>query len=295
MILGGGGMLGHKMSQVLGDQLDTTATFRRLPTDPSVTELLGRCNLLHPLDANDLKGIARVLDENCPDVVVNCIGVVKQLDMGKDPIACISLNSLFPHLLAELCTERGIRLIHISTDCVFSGKLGLYREDSFADADDLYGRTKYLGEVAGAGCLTLRTSIIGRELSWAHGLVEWLLSQEGKSVKGFRRAIFSGLTTIELSRVILRIVTEFLDLSGVYQVAATPINKHDLLCMISDVYGLNVDIEPDDDFVCDRSLDGKRFREATGIVTPSWLDMIQAMYNDPTPYDEIRARLVSEG
>ncbi|MCA1594057.1 MAG: sugar nucleotide-binding protein, partial [Acidobacteria bacterium] len=178
--------------------------------------------------------------------------------------------------------------VHLSTDCVFSGREGHYVEASAPDAGDLYGRTKLLGEVEGDHCLTVRTSMIGRELEGAHGLLEWFLNQDDKRVRGFKRAVFSGFTTTALADVLARIITEHADLSGVWHVAAAPVNKFDLLTLIKEVYGLKVEIEPDESFVCDRSLDDTRFRAATGFDAPAWPEMIARMRDDPTPYDEFR-------
>jgi dTDP-4-dehydrorhamnose reductase len=181
-------------------------------------------------------------------------------------------------------------MITISSDCVFSGRKGGYREDDASDAEDLYGRTKALGEVVEPKCLTLRTSMIGRELSGEQGLTEWLLSQAGRRVQGYRRAVFSGLTTLELSRVIVHIIEREPLLSGLYHVSSAPIAKYDLLHLINERYALDISIEPDDQSACDRSLNGSRFRETTGYVVPPWPDLIREMYEDPTPYDEIRSK-----
>jgi dTDP-4-dehydrorhamnose reductase len=287
LVLGASGMLGHKLCQAAAERFDAVATFRSASAG-QLARALGVADWLAPVLAEDIGTVRRVLDERRPDVAVNCVGVVKQLAEAKDPVTSISVNALFPHLLARECRGRGIRLIHVSTDCVFSGKQGRHKESDLSDASDLYGRTKFLGEVDAPGCLTLRTSMIGRELHGSHGLIEWFLSQRGKSVRGFRRAIFSGLTTQELSRVICRVIESHPDLEGLYHVAAEPISKYDLLSLIRGVYGLEVRIEPDDSFVCDRSLDGSRFREATGYSAPSWPEMIAAMRDDPTPYGQIR-------
>jgi dTDP-4-dehydrorhamnose reductase len=238
-----------------------------------------------------MASVEAVVDSFQPAAIVNCVGVVKQLDAGKDPLTCISINSLFPHQLADLCNRKGIHLICISTDCVFSGQRGGYAETDVSDAADLYGRTKFLGEVDREGSLTLRTSIIGREFAGAHGLVEWFLSQEGKSIRGFSKAIFSGVTTRVLADTIRQLICQHPRLHGVYHVAARPIAKYDLLTLVRDVYDLDITIETDDTFACDRSLDGSKFESASGITIPSWQEMIQGMHDDPTPYDEIRAKL----
>ncbi|MBM4149637.1 MAG: SDR family oxidoreductase [Lentisphaerae bacterium] len=287
LVLGVTGMLGHKACQVLSRGFDVTAAMRGAPEGLSAG-VLDSVAKVSGVDAGDEASLSSVLDRVRPDAVVNCIGVVKQLKEGKDPETCVRINSLYPHVLHRLCRARGVRLVHVSTDCVFSGRKGAYRESDPSDAEDVYGRSKFLGEVAGPGAVTLRTSIIGRELSVERGLVEWFLSQRGRKVKGFTKAVFSGLTTLELSKVIRRVLADWVELEGLYHVAAEPVTKFDLLKLIRDVYRLDVEIEPDDSLACDRSLDGSRFREATGYVAPSWPEMIRAMAEDPTPYEEIR-------
>jgi dTDP-4-dehydrorhamnose reductase len=225
----------------------------------------------------DLDRLEPVLSEVRPNVVVNCVGVVKQLHEAEDPLTAIPINSLLPHRLARLCRTRGARLIHVSTDCVFSGDKGSYREEDAADARDLYGRSKLLGEVDAEGAITLRTSIIGHELGKPHGLVGWFLSQRN-SVKGYRRAIFSGLPTVELARVMRDFVIPRPELRGVFHVSAEPISKYDLLALIASTYGFACEILPDDAVVIDRSLDSTRFRRATGYVAPAWPQLIQAMH-----------------
>jgi dTDP-4-dehydrorhamnose reductase len=231
-----------------------------------------------------------VLANNRPEVVVNCIGVVKQDAAAKDPLTSIEVNALFPHRLAKACAEIGSRLIHLSTDCVFSGQRGNYSVSDPADATDLYGRTKLLGEVDYDHCLTLRTSMIGRELVGSHGLVEWFLSQQGKVVRGYQKAVFSGFTTGTLAAAIADVISDHHELKGIWHFASEPINKFALLGLIKEGFGLKIEIEPDETFVCDRSLNGDAFRQATGYVAPSWSEMVEAMVRDTTPYEEIRRR-----
>jgi dTDP-4-dehydrorhamnose reductase len=214
--------------------------------------------------------------EERPDVVVNCVGVVKQLHESRDPLTAIAINSLLPHRLARLCETSGARLIHVSTDCVFSGSKGSYTEDDVADARDLYGRSKLLGEVDYGNAITLRTSIIGHELREPHGLIEWFLSQRGP-VRGYRRAVFSGLPTVELARVMRDLVIPRGELRGVFHVSAEPISKYDLLALVASTYGIECAITPSDEVVIDRSLDSAKFRRATGYVAPAWPQLIQAM------------------
>jgi dTDP-4-dehydrorhamnose reductase len=223
-----------------------------------------------------------------PTVVVNCVGIVKQLKAAGDPVPSISINSLFPHRLATLASAAGARIIHISTDCVFRGDRGHYSERDTPDASDLYGRTKLLGEVSGPRCLTLRTSIIGRELSATTGLLEWFLAQRTGRAKGYTHARFSGVTTHALADVLADIIERHPGLAGVYHVASRPISKYDLLKKLNDAYNAGVDIDASDDVHIDRTLDGSAFQKATGLTIRSWDEMIGQMASDSTPYEEWR-------
>jgi dTDP-4-dehydrorhamnose reductase len=228
------------------------------------------------VDVDDADALLALFSRTRPDVVINCVGLVKQLAEAGDPLAAIPINSLLPHRLLRLCRIAGARLVHVSTDCVFNGSKGMYCEDDIADANDLYGRSKFLGEVNDPQAVTLRTSIIGPELDTAHGLVSWFLSQRGR-VKGFNRAVFSGLPTVELARVMRDFVIPRADLHGVYHVSATPINKYELLSLIASVYGSSVDLVPDGELIIDRSLDSTRFRKLTGYESPAWPELVRAM------------------
>jgi len=288
LILGGSGMLGHKLWQTFAPRFDTFVSFRRSADFYQRFGIFDDSRSLGGVSAENLNSVREVMTRLQPDVVINCIGIVKQDAAAKDSVASITVNALFPQRLAELCRTSGTRLIQLSTDCVFSGRTGNYDESSKPDADDLYGRTKLLGEVGGEGCLTVRTSMIGRELSGAQGLVEWFLSRRGERVQGFRRAVFSGLTTLALSELLANVVEQHSNLWGTWHVAAEPINKLDLLALVRDAYELDIEIEPDQSFVCDRSLNGERFRQETGITAPPWREMIARMRADNTPYDELR-------
>lgn len=290
LLLGAAGMLGHKLLQVLSARLSIIGTVRGNVAEYRYHPVLSPDILKGHIDASDISTVEKVIEECEPDVVINCIGIVKQLPAAHDPLQSIAINALFPHQLAHICQQRGIRLIHISTDCVFSGQKGYYHEDDFADADDLYGRTKYLGEVDYENALTLRTSIIGRELGTSHGLIEWFLGQDGGTVSGYTNAIFSGLTTNALSDVIATIITDYPEMRGVWHVASEPISKYDLLKLVKTVYNLSIEIQPDNSVVIDRSLNGSRLRENTNIIIPSWQTMIEQMHQDPTPYATMRSK-----
>ena len=281
LILGATGMLGNTLLRNFSTRPELTvhATTRSSNgLDRWFSPDLVTC--IYPfVDADNFDSVLRVLGDVRPDVVINCIGVIKQLASAKDPLVTIPINTLFPHRLALACKAAGSRLIHISTDCVFSGTKGMYTENDPSDADDLYGKSKYLGEVDSPHCVTIRTSIIGHELSTKYSLVDWLLSQEGQ-VKGFTKAIYTGFPTVEMARIVAEYVIPNESLSGLYQVSSEPISKYDLLIRVANQYGKLIDIEPSADFHCDRSLDSTRFRETTGYIPPSWEEMIEAMWLD---------------
>lgn len=230
------------------------------------------------VDVEIPNALTYLFDQVRPDVAINCVGIIKQSKMAADPLTMLSLNALLPHRIAKLCNLTGTRLVHISTDCVFSGMKGLYAEEDLPDASDLYGRSKCLGEIDSPNSITLRTSIIGRELVGGQSLVEWLLAQEN-AVKGFTRAIFSGLPTVELARVIRDHVLPHPEMSGVYHVSAAPISKYDLLTLVARRYGKDIEIFPDDEVVIDRSLDSSRFRSAVGYVPEAWPELVNKMYD----------------
>lgn len=292
LVIGGSGMLGHKLCQLFPEQgLEVVATIRR-PAEfatryPSV---FGRAQLVANVDVLDDLRLEQVIEEVAPQAVINCVGIVKQLAAAQDAILSGRVNTYLPHELARLCGMQDCRLIHVSTDCVFAGTHGMYRESDPSDAKDLYGRSKYLGEttVDETAAITLRTSMIGREFEApGHGLLEWFLAQNGKRVRGFARAIFSGLTTHELARVITRIIVDHPRLYGLYHVASEPINKFDLLELIRQAYDLRIEIDRDDTQICDRSLRMDRFHDATGYAAPGWREMIAEMQYDATPYVDL--------
>ena len=286
LVLGGSGMFGHELWRTCVERFDAYATVRSDEPSGLVPEALDPDRIVPGVRAEEPRTIAGALDETRPDAVVNCIGIVKQA--VEDPEPTIRVNALFPHQLAAACRERDARLIHVSTDCVFSGKAGGYVESDLPDPVDTYGRSKLLGEPAIPGALTIRTSMIGRELATRHGLLEWFLAQSGGSVRGFERAVFSGPTTPVLSRAIADIVERHEALDGVCHVSAEPIAKHDLLLQLRDAFELDVEVEPDDSIVIDRSLDSSRFRGATGWEPPSWPEMVAELAASADDYTHLR-------
>lgn len=278
LVLGVSGMLGNAMFRKLSESssLEVYGTARSASVKRFFpNELTER--IVCGIDIENQDALARILGEIKPQAVINCVGLVKQLGDANDPLVALPVNALLPHRLARLCGLADARLIHVSTDCVFSGARGNYRETDVPDAKDLYGRSKLLGEVDYPHAVTLRTSIIGHELSSAHSLVGWFLAQNDR-VKGFARAIFSGLPTVELAELVRDVVLPRDDLHGVYHVASAPISKLDLLRLVAKTYGKQIAIEEDQDFVIDRSLNAERFQAATGYTAPPWPTLVKKMF-----------------
>jgi dTDP-4-dehydrorhamnose reductase len=286
LILGAGGMLGSACYKLFS-QNDNFLTYGTVRTSEIVfAEPPKRGNLIPCVNALDLNQLDYIFEQCGPDLVINCVGIIKQLDAVKNLPLLIETNALLPHRLAHLSNCYGARFIQISTDCVFSGTKGMYKESDVADAVDTYGRTKHLGETSGSNTVTLRTSIIGHEVKRAVSLIDWFLAQRG-TVKGYRRAIFSGLPTFELARVIRDYVIPNREMTGLYHVAAEPIAKFDLLRLVAQEYQSQATLIPDDTVVIDRSLDAQRFRECTGYVAAPWPQLVESMRDH---YSRVEAR-----
>ncbi len=278
LVIGGDGMLGHQLFHGLGRSHDVRVTLRRPLPEYASLALFTDDNAYSGIDVRCPDSVAGVLADFRPEVVCNAVGIVKQRPAAAEAVASIEVNALFPHRLAAMAADIGARVVQISTDCVFSGRRGAYTEDDLPDPVDLYGRTKLLGELDGEHCVTLRTSIIGLELHGRQGLVEWALAQRGP-VRGFRGAIFSGLTTIELTRVCDALITQHPDLHGLWHVASDPISKYDLLvALYASVGRADVEVSPDDSFRCDRSLVADRFNRATRYRSPTWDTMLGELH-----------------
>jgi dTDP-4-dehydrorhamnose reductase len=279
IILGASGMLGHKMLQVLSRRFYTCGTLRK----PNTSQILKPYCLYDNVDAKNFSSVLDVINKFKPDVIVNCIGIVKQLPESNDWDISHTINSEFPHKLdTYVQSHHGMKLIHISSDCVFDGTTGLYNEGSIPNATDIYGRTKFSGEVPNA--LTLRTSIIGRELNTCHGLLEWFLSKHGMKIFGYEKSIFSGVTTNELSQLVSNIIYSGFDFKGLYHVASEPISKFDLLMKINECIDEKVIIEPIDGEFINRSLNGDLLL-GMGFKINSWDDMLKEMLvTDRTDY-----------
>ena len=284
LILGAYGMLGHKLFLELGKRFETYATCREIRKGDRWSALFPKERLVPGVQVERMDSVDDAVKRTKPDAVINCIGIVKQLDAAKDLARSLEVNSLFPHRLSVICRARDARLVHFSTDCVFSGRKGKYKPTDTPDADDVYGRTKYLGELEGDGCVTIRSSIIGRELGTSNGLIEWFIGQKGKAVSGYRKAVYSGFTTLEMANIVSKVLVEHEDMKGVWHVASKRISKYDLLDIVNRKMGLGIEIRPDDKFQCDRSLDGSEFNRLTGYSPPSWDEMIGKMVEDKAAY-----------
>lgn len=291
LILGGSGMLGHKLVGVFSRDFDVSTTLRENSAVYQDLGMFDKCRVFENTDAQKFSTVKQVVKDLRPDVILNAIGVIKQRADAKDIIKMLEINSVFPHKVALIAKDINARFITFSTDCVFSGKRGNYSESDGPDASDLYGKSKHLGEVIDKNCLTLRTSIIGREIKTSNSLVEWFLSNQNKSVRGYQQAIYSGFPTIVLAEIVSDIVKNQRNLEGLFHLSSEPINKFELLKLIKAKLGLNISIEPFEDFVIDRSLNSEKFRKETGLIPENWETLIGRMVDDPTPYNTWRKKI----
>lgn len=282
-------MLGHKLLHMLREEFEHVAglAYENVQSPPyAQIPILQGNSVRGRVDAADFPHLIQLLEQERPDYILNAVGIIPQRDYAMSPLRCIELNSLLPHKLAQAAQAWGGRVIHFSTDCVFDGRRGAYSEQDEPTANDLYGRTKYLGEVQYDNALTLRTSIIGRELTHHRSLLDWFLGQRGKKVKGYARVIYSGVTTNQMAKVVAMLISRYPRISGLYQVVARPISKFDLLSLIRDTYGLNIEIEREEHTRSDRSMKGDKLREATGYISPSWPELVADLASDSTPYSD---------
>jgi dTDP-4-dehydrorhamnose reductase len=276
-ILGGTGMLGHTLWERLSRRFpDTYTTIRKGIEDYGDDCLYGSDRVIDHIDVMDFQMLEGAIRGVRPDVILNCIGITKRREEPQNPIPSIVLNAMLPHKLAKLAADVNAKLIHFSTDCVFDGKTGRYSDDAPTNATDLYGRTKALGEVSGNSVLTLRSSFIGKGIQEGTELLEWFLSQKN-TVRGFKNAIYTGLTTLELCRVIEKLLLDYPDASGLYNVSSEPVNKFDLLRLVGEKMHRSIEIIPDESFHCDRSLDSERFHRDFGYTPPSWTKMVEEL------------------
>ena len=285
LVLGAAGMLGHMLVRTLSDSHRVIGTTSHaFGYSGKMGEILPKDRCVDSLDVRDFVTVEHTIRDWQPDVVVNCVGLIKHKMNDDRVLDAVLINSAFPHQLARLCDKLKTRLIHFSTDCVFAGTPGVKRLTDIPNATDIYGTTKRLGEVGYGTSLTLRTSFVGRQIVGAEELVEWVISQRSGQIVAFKNAIYSGLTTRALSEVVRQIIEQHSTLVGLYQVASAPISKFDLISHINDKLQLDITITPDNEFKCDRTLDGSNFGRVTGIQVPSWDDMLSEFCGDQAFY-----------
>lgn len=286
LVLGASGMLGHMLVRILSPHHNVVGTTSSKYDEKSLlARILSEENWVGQVDVRSLSTVEKTIRDTKADVVINCVGVIKQKMESSNIMDAIIINSLIPHQLANICNQTHSRLIHFSTDCVFDGSPGIKKVNDVPNATDLYGTTKRLGEVNYAPALTLRTGFVGRQLSGFEGLFEWVRSQRGKTINGYQNAIYSGFTAMALSRIIRQIIEEHEQLSGLHQVAGNHINKFDLITKLNKYLDLDLTINRNTDFMCDRSMDGSEFTKLTDIAIPSWDDMLVEFAADQDFYN----------
>ena len=285
IILGASGLIGHSLYRELGSQFETFGTLHYHKKSYGDHRLFNNSNIIENIDISDFQVLCGVLREINPDVIINCIGITKRKKEIDNAAHALYINSLFPHKLAEWAEVNNKRLIHLSTDCVFDGKTGNYNEKSLTTAEDIYGRTKAFGEVDYNHTLTIRSSFIGRELFSKTELLEWFLSQKGPSIKGFTKALYSGVSTNFLSKIVVEIIHKYPNLFGIKQLAIEePISKFDLLCLARNAFKLDIEIIPDESFELKPTLNGEKLKDELDYVVPTWERMMNDLANDPFKY-----------
>jgi dTDP-4-dehydrorhamnose reductase len=288
LVIGASGMLGHMLVRVLSPHhrvIGTTSS--KYNSESPLARILSEKDWIDQIDVRNISTAELAISTTKPDVVINCVGVIKQKMESSNIMDAILINSLVPHQLANLCEAAGCRFIHFSTDCVFEGTPGIKRTSDTPNATDLYGTTKRLGETNYAPALTLRTGFVGRQLAGAEGLFEWVRSQKGSAISGYKNAIYSGLTTMALSQVVQQVIELHHSLSGLHQVASQKINKFDLITKLNEHLHINLAIAQNTDFMCDRSMDGTEFTNLTNIHIPSWDEMLTEFATDQDFYNFI--------
>lgn len=267
LILGSTGMLGHVFYNTVKQQSHyevVDLVFRNKLNEDSII-----------CDVTDKDRVTEVIKDVQPDVIVNCIGVLIK-GSTHNPSNAIYINSFLPHHLLGIAEEIGAKLVHVSTDCVFSGDKGGYVESDFRDADDVYGRSKALGELFGNDSLTIRTSIIGPEIKAAgEGLLHWFLNQEG-TINGYTEAYWGGVTTLELSKAILAALEQ--NLTGLINVTnGKAISKFDMLQLFKTEFNRDqLQVEPFEGKKVDKSL--KSERSDFNYQVPSYSEMFKEMH-----------------
>jgi dTDP-4-dehydrorhamnose reductase len=275
LILGASGLIGHKLLQELSMDFEVFGTLHKSKDSYGNISLFSGHNIIDNVNVAEFEVLKGILYAVNPDIILNCVGITKRKDEINDSFTALTINSVFPHQLANWAKNKGKRIIHFSTDCVFDGKVGNYDETSLTTAEDIYGRTKALGEIRYDHTLTIRSSFIGQELFGKTELLEWFLSQKGKQIKGFKNTLYSGVSTIFMARAVIKIIINYPNLSGLYNLAPEKaISKYDLICIAREAYDINVDIISDEEHVHLPTLDGSKLRNEICLTIPSWQEMM---------------------
>jgi dTDP-4-dehydrorhamnose reductase len=279
LILGGAGMLGHQIYLKLSESFEVACTLRKPASHYARFNIFNKPNVYDNVNALDFAALTKTLEHFKPNFIVNCIGLTLRKPELGDIEKCYQVNAMLPHRLAKWATQNDARVIHFSTDCVFDGKKGNYTEEDIPTANDVYGQSKFLGEISYLNSLTMRLSIVGRELEGKSELVEWFLSQRGRSAKGYGKAMYTGLTTNAVAAEVQRVIGTMPKLSGVYHVASETISKYELLSLLNEIYNLGIDLKKDNDYVSDKSLNCSTYMSLTGFKKPAWREMLTEMKN----------------
>jgi dTDP-4-dehydrorhamnose reductase len=288
IILGVSGLIGHKLLQKLSSDFEIFGVLHHSKDYYNNPPLFSGQNIIENINVSEFDILKGVLYTVNPDIIINCVGITKRKIDINDPLDAISINSAFPHQLAKWAKVNKKRVIHFSTDCVFNGKIGNYTETSLSSAEDVYGKTKYLGELHYDNTITIRSSFIGQELFDKTELFEWFLAQSGKQIKGFKNTLYSGVSTIFMASVVKDIILNYPGLSGLYQLATEkPISKYQLLNLAKKVFDVKVDIIPDIEHIHCPTLDASKLRKAINIAVPSWEEMMTDLLADKKFYSNL--------
>jgi len=288
LILGAGGMLGHKLYQTLSKTYDDV-----IPVFRKNKEHYHKFNLYKPekmignTDVTDQSKLLAVLNSVKPDIICNCIGKTTRKINSEDSQSVIYLNSFLPHFISKWSSENNSYFIHFSTDCVFSGKNGPYKPNDFRDSRDLYGLSKILGETNSKYGLTIRTSIVGREIENQTEFFEWIFSSKNKSVSGYKNVFYSGVTTNYLSEVVAQLITKDSKSHGLLQVASPPISKLNLIKKVNSLFGLGMKINTDASKVSNKILSPVKFTITSGIKTQTWDEMLNTLKKENSYYENL--------